>query len=118
MAGFISERRRFPRISLKSPLRFRARGEQKVRSAVSADISLGGTSFLNDGFIIPETIVALEINLLSKVVYPIARIVQSWHLTHSDRYRIGVEFLELNALDRNYLSDYIDMQGQIQTQLF
>ena len=74
------------------------------------DISLGGLGFTNNEFIASNTTLAFELDILSRVLRPIGRIAWSSSLPHSDRSRLGVEFLELDPRDKNYLSDYIDMK--------
>ena len=47
---------------------------------------------------------------LSKIINPVGRVVWSQSLSHSDRYQMGIEFIEINPQDKNYLSDYINMR--------
>ncbi len=110
MAIRLEEKRRFPRITLKTPLRYKIRGMPECNSAVSDDISLGGIGFVNHCFIPPQISVGLEINILSKIISPIGRIAWSHPLPHSDRYRVGIEFLEFDPREKNFLADYMDMQ--------
>jgi len=110
MASVAKEKRSFPRLSLKTQLRYRIRGLTLFNNAISDNLSLGGMSFINDGFIPPQTAVSLEIKVLSRVLNPIGKITWSQPLAHSDRYRIGVQFQELHPLERNFLSEYLDMQ--------
>jgi len=106
------EKRRFPRITLKSPLRCQIRGEREANNVVSSDIGLGGLSFINDRFITPNTFINLELKILNRVISPIGRIVRSNPLPYSDKYRMGVEFLEIDFQHKKLLSDYINMQLQ------
>jgi hypothetical protein len=50
----------------------------------------------------------LEMNILSKVLTPTGRVAWSSPIAHSDRYRLGVKFIELNPKERDYIGDYID----------
>ena len=104
------EKRRFPRIGLKTPLRYQIRGTHEFNNSVTDDISLGGISFRNDKYIAPLTNLMLEIKVLSRVLNPIGKIVWMSPLPHSDRYHYGIEFLEFGPDEKNYLSQYIDMQ--------
>ena len=106
----LREKRCFPRVRLKTPLLYKIRGLPQANNALCEDISLGGISFINNGFMAPSTLVSLGISVLSRTLRPSARIAWSQPLPHSDRYRVGVEFLELDLGEKNYLSDYIDMQ--------
>lgn len=104
------EKRRFPRIGLHTPIRFQIRGLSQSDNAISDDISIGGLSFIGNTFIAPSTPVLLEINLLSRILHPVGKIAWSCSLPHSDRNRLGIEFVELSPGEKSYLSDYIDMQ--------
>jgi len=105
-----TEKRRFPRVSLSSPLHCQLRGTGLFKDAVCNDISVGGVSFLNEGYIPPSTQVGIEIGIFSRIIKAIGKIAWSMPLPHSNRYRIGIEFLELDQPDKNFLSDYIDMR--------
>jgi hypothetical protein len=104
------EKRRFPRIRLKTPLSFQIRGISGIHNAICDDISLGGAGFVNNEYLAPRTPVTAQINILSKILNPAAQVAWALPLPHSNRYRIGLEFLELEPQEKNYLKDYIDMQ--------
>lgn len=110
MASTFAEKRKFPRIRLHAPLRYQIRGTSESYNTVSDDISLSGLGITNDRFVAPKTPLMLEINVLSHILKPVAKIAWSSPLAHSDRYRLGVEFLELDEQEKNYLKDFIDMQ--------
>ncbi|MFH1457713.1 MAG: PilZ domain-containing protein [Candidatus Omnitrophota bacterium] len=103
------DKRQFLRINLRTALRCQVRGESRFRNAISDNLSTNGVSFVADRFIAPSTPVMLEINVLSKVLRPIGRIVWSQPLPHSDRNRLGVKFIELDLMEKNYLKDFINM---------
>lgn len=105
------EKRRFPRIRLSAPLRYQIRGFPGFNDTLSQDISLGGISFNNNKFIPPQTTVAVEINILSRILRAIGKVSWSMPTQHSDKYKSGVEFLELPLEEANYLRDYIAMQS-------
>jgi len=110
----LEEKRRFPRIDFRTPIRYQIRGTSEFDNAISDNISIGGISFINSKFIAPVTPVMLEINVLSRILRPIGKIAWSSPLPHSNRNRLGIEFLELDSQEKNYLSDYIKMQmGQL-----
>jgi len=110
MALGISEKRNFPRIALKAPLKYKIRGRQEFASVLTDDIGAGGVSFLNSAFISPKTPVELEFSLLSRALNPIGKVAWSSPLRHSNRYRTGVEFTELDPGQKNHLLEYINMQ--------
>lgn len=107
---YYEEKRRFPRIALKSPLHYQVRGTTDFDSAICDNISEGGAGFISNRYIAPATLVMLEINVLSRILKPIGRIVSSISLPHSDRNRLGIEFLEMENNEKHYLHDYISMQ--------
>lgn len=58
----------------------------------------------------PETTLAVEVNVLSRILRAIAKVCWSHPMPHSDEYRSGIEFLELPSEEAAYLKDYIAMQ--------
>jgi len=78
--------------------------------AISDNISVGGLSFIDESFFPTETLLMFEINLLSRVLHPAGRVAWSQALPHCARRRTGIEFVELNQSEKNYLTDYISMQ--------
>ena len=110
MALSQQDKRRFPRIRCATPLRYQVRGSGEFNNVLTDDISSSGVGFINDRFIAPATPIMLEINLLSNVLTPIGKVAWSEPLLHSYRYRLGIEFIEFNQRERDYLGDYIDMR--------
>jgi len=106
------EKRRFPRITFKSPLRCQIRGDKEVNNVVSSDIGLGGLSCINDRFITPNTFINLELKILNRIINPIGKVIRSNPMPHSDKYQMGIEFLEIDFQQKKLLSDYINMQLQ------
>lgn len=104
----VEEKRANPRVKLKTPVNFQIRGRPHYTNALSDDISLSGLRLINDSFIGPGTLVELRINVLSRILNPTGRIAWSSRIPHSDNYRVGVEFLQIQKPERNYLADYID----------
>jgi hypothetical protein len=106
----LQEKRHFPRVNLKTPLVYKIRGLPQSDNGICEDISAGGIGFINDVFMAPATLLSLGINVLSRTLNPTAKVAWSQPLPHSDRYKVGVEFLEFDPVEKRYLSDYIDMQ--------
>ncbi len=104
------ESRRFPRIKLSGPLHYQVRGSPNFSNTLSENISLNGIGFSHNEFIAPLTLLMLEIPLLSRVLMPIGKIIQSQPFPHSNRYHFGAEFLEFDANERKFLSDFITMR--------
>ena len=110
MPDSTEERRKCPRVSFSVPVRCRIRGFTKCNSSLSDDISYEGIGFFNDEFIAPETLLMLEFTVLARSLTPMGEVVWANPLRHSDRYRLGVKFLEIQAEESTFLSDYIGMR--------
>lgn len=104
------ENRTYPRIDFHSKINYQIRGKPIFDSAITKDISCGGLRFTNDRFVPTATPIMLEINVLNRVLRPIGRVAWSTPLPHSNRIQTGVEFVEFNLLERNYLKDFVKMQ--------
>jgi len=108
------ERRLYPRISYKSPLHYRVRGYPVFDDAISDNISGGGIGFISEKFIAPSTILMLELGVLSRTLKPVAEVVSSIAVAHSDRNRLGLKFLEMEDEEKSYLENFIKMKtGQL-----
>jgi len=110
MESQLEEKRHFPRIKFKSPVSLQVRGESGLENTTCDNISEGGIGFINNKFIAPETLVNLEINVLSRILRPIGKVVSSLSLPHSARNRLGIEFLEFDHNEKEYLRNFINMQ--------
>lgn len=104
------ENRCLPRIDFNANIRYQIRGKPGFDNAVTKDISCGGLRFASDKFVSALTPIMLEVNILSRVLRPIARVVWSTPLPHSNRNQTGVEFIEFDMLESKYLKDFINMQ--------
>jgi len=92
-------------------MRYQVRGSAaEFSNTISDNISAGGIAFNSARYIAPQTPLMLEIDVLSRVLHPVGRVAWCQPLPHSDRKRLGVEFLEIDPLEKNYLEDYIQMQ--------
>lgn len=105
-----NDKRNSPRINARAALRYQIRGTPDFNNVLSDNISVSGLGFINDNFIAPFSNVTLQINILSRILNPIGRIAWSAPVPHSNKYRLGVEFLEINPVERRYLNDYIGIQ--------
>jgi Tfp pilus assembly protein PilZ len=104
------EMRFSPRVDFHTQLRYQLRGKPEFANAVSSDISCGGLKFTTDKFIPTSVPVMLEINVLNRVLRPIGKVAWSTPLAHSDRNQMGIEFVEFDMLEKNYLKDFVNMQ--------
>jgi len=107
------EKRRFRRIEFHTPVRYQIRGEAGFDNTISDNISEGGLAFDSSRFIVPATALMLEIGLLCRMLYPIARVSWCQPLPHSDKNRLGVEFIEFDPSEKDFLSQYLKVRTEV-----
>ena len=101
------EKRRSVRVDVSLPMSYQVKGEQKFGNTLTRNLSATGASFLTDGFIKPNTHLALNINILKRSFSALGTVRWSSVLPHFDKYQVGLEFMEVTPQDRNLISDYI-----------
>lgn len=106
------EKRKFPRINVNFPIRYKAkRGNFSVK-AKSYDLSIGGIRLVSDRLFPLGTNVHLELNILSRIISPIiGAVVWSDLLPYSGKYQMGVEFLQVKLEDKGQIADYINLHA-------
>lgn len=107
------ERRRFPRINLKTPVCWQMRGVSEINNSVNGDIGLGGIGFTDDKFIAANAYINLQLNMASRLINMTGRIANVCFLPYSDKYRLGIEFIEVDQKEKKLLADYINEQMKI-----
>ncbi len=112
MRNFEPDQRRQTRFKLETPVSFQVRGRPEFVTTLTSDISNNGLGFDSDAFIPNNTLIMLEVPVLAKVIHPVGRIAWSASMVHSDRYRIGVEFMEMDPAEKHYLKDYLSLKEQ------
>jgi hypothetical protein len=110
MAIEFLEKRLTPRVNLRAPLRYQLRGSQEFAHVLCDDISAGGLSFTCSNFIPTNTPLMLEINLFSRILRPVAQVAWSSPVPHSDKKKLGLKFLELQPMEKNYINSYVNIQ--------
>ncbi|MFA6217038.1 MAG: PilZ domain-containing protein [Candidatus Omnitrophota bacterium] len=109
MALFSQEKRQSARIKFSSPLRYQIRGNSVVNNAIGDNVSLGGMAFITDAGVPRLSTVMLEFNVLSQIIKPVGKIIRSTSLPYSDRYQLGIEFIEIDPIQKDYLDKYLKM---------
>ena len=104
------EKRRFPRIDLRVPLRVQVLGQPRFDNTITDNVSAGGVGFTAEEFMPTETPLMLEFNIFSRLIRCIGKVVWSAPLAHSNKNRIGVELAEINPECKQFLADYLTMQ--------
>ncbi len=110
MEGKTIEKRRFPRITLRVPVSFRIRGKSQQLATLSRNISEGGMGLLTDQFLAPDTFLNLEFSVLRRFFSLYAKTKWITSVPGSDSYHFGLEFLEVQPNDREYIFDYVKVQ--------
>ncbi len=107
------DKRRYPRIVLKTPLSWKIRGMPQSNNAINSDIGLGGMGFVDDNFVAANTCLNIQFNVATRVINVTGKIANINFLAHSDKYRLGVEFMEFDPKEKKFLSDYINERFEI-----
>jgi c-di-GMP-binding flagellar brake protein YcgR len=111
LEGKTTEKRRFPRITLRVPVAYRIRGTVQHLATLSRNIGEGGMGVLTNQFLAPNTLLNLEFTVLQKFFSVYARTKWIASVPSSDNYHFGLEFLEIPPKDKEYIFDYVKMQG-------
>ncbi len=112
MYNTLINKRRSPRIDFRLPLRCQIRGKSEINGLLTKNICLDGISFNSESFIAANTCLNLEITLLNKIINTTGQVVRVNHIARSDKFDMGIKFIELSYEQRRLLSDYINMRGQ------
>lgn len=111
MAIIPKERRRFLRVNFKEPLRYQILGLSILKNTIAENISLGGIGFINEEFIPPGTMIKLGFNIFLSHIEVLGKIVWTQLVSYSDRYRLGVEFQNLDLRASKSISDFVELQA-------
>lgn len=99
-----SQRRRFPRIATENVVLVRGADAVAEGLARTLALGLGGCSFVADSAQVADSLVEVLLSLGGRVVSARSRVVYSNPV--EQRFEIGVEFLEIDAEDRDHLQSY------------
>lgn len=105
----IDERRRWPRLRVYSPVKYRFLQEERFQCCITCDISEGGAGLLMDSPVPRGTCLYFQIKLhdLPNPASGIARVVWTAKDTYSEKYRAGLEFLEISRTSRCEIADFV-----------
>lgn len=112
MVAKAQEKRRSPRLNIRAPIRYQVRGTPIFDNAITDNISNDGISFISHKFIPASTFITLEINILSRILRLTGRVARTSNVPRSYRTKVGIEFLEIDPKEKDYLSDYLDMHKE------
>lgn len=98
----LSDKRLYPRIDFRLPLRCQIRGQSETSGLLTKNICLDGISFNSESFIAPNTCLNLEISLLNNIINTAGKVVRINHIPRSDKFDMGIKFVELSCEQKNY----------------
>lgn len=104
----IVERRRYPRFETIFPVAVHMLLQGKFFYTISKDVSLGGIKIVSNRFIVKDNFLKLSLNLSEQILDEKARIAwcNKWRI--SERYSVGLEFLEATAIKQGLLSRFLN----------
>ena len=115
MSNF-DEKRRFPRLDGRFPLKYRdlRKSDEESRGSISKNLSEGGVRFRSDRFISLACRLVVELNLptLAKPIKAISKVAWIRKLPAGDDYEIGNQFLEITREDKNTIQNFIGEQAE------
>lgn len=105
-----AERRRFQRLKANCPVDYRFFNAERYQQSVTCDISEGGISFLVDGPVSIGTHIYFEARLKNRPqsLYGIARVAWSSREPYSEKYKVGLEFVEAGSISKADITSFIE----------
>ena len=103
------ERRKFVRIPERSQISYEILHELKAKDYLTRDISQGGIRFFAHEFIRRNSILRIRLTLTKTTFYfeALAKVVWISEDTLSERYEVGVEFVDIPQDASEHLINYI-----------
>jgi c-di-GMP-binding flagellar brake protein YcgR len=101
------ERRRYPRVNVSFPVECEILHQKDYFYTVSKDLSMGGIRILSDKFLPKGNLVKININLINHIVGLKAKVAWCNKERITERYSVGLEFLETNEGDKKVLTSFL-----------
>lgn len=104
-----TEKRKFKRVGLDTPIRYKFKNDNEFGSTLTRDVSEGGIRVLLDKFVPLNTSIELEFSpsRLSEVVHTVGKVVWARLMPYSERYQLGLEFQEISEHQKRDICDYV-----------
>lgn len=105
------ERRRFPRIEVKFPVRFQERISGMKGSSVVKNISENGTQILTNELLPVNRNFFMELFISEmpiKTISTMARVVWNEEIPYTERYHVGLVFDQIGDQAKKSLSEFIN----------
>jgi c-di-GMP-binding flagellar brake protein YcgR len=104
----MEERRKHNRINVSFPVECNPLTEKNYFYTVSKDLSLGGVKILASDFLPKGNLFRLNINLIDRLVDVKAKVAWCNKERISDRYSVGLEFVEASEDNQKSLCDFLN----------
>ncbi|MGE4357147.1 MAG: PilZ domain-containing protein [Candidatus Omnitrophota bacterium] len=107
---FLENRRRYKRINFDTSVTYQTTGNRRINYTLAKDISEGGMGILLEEFVPKDTEIILEFSLKknSNPIRSKARVVWIQKFPYIERYRAGLEFKEIEDLQRANIKRFIN----------
>jgi len=103
----MDERRKAPRVGVSFPVECNILPAKDYFYTVSKDLSVSGVKIITNDFLARNHFLKLNINLIDNVLGLKARVAWCNKERAVDRYSAGLEFVEIDEQNRQYLSSII-----------
>lgn len=105
----MEERRAFPRIDISFPIECEILPERKkIFYTVTKNLSIGGAKILTEEFFPKEKTLKININLINEIIGAKAKVVWCNKEPYSERYQMGLCFLEMDRKNKNHLKAFLE----------
>ena len=112
MQESFKERRKYPRVSLPIPLRYKELNGKTylAKGTLSKDVSAGGVRFHSDKFITLACHLVVEMNFpsMEKPIKAISKIAWIKKARFGDSYELGNQFLAMTNEDEAAMSKFME----------
>jgi len=103
------ERRNFPRVDISFPVECELLPERKkIFYTVTKNLSIEGAKILTEEFFPKDSMLRINLNLINEMVIAKTKVVWCNKEPYSERYQIGLYFLEINRKNKDKLKALID----------
>jgi len=105
----MEERRKSSRVHISFPIECRVLPERKkIFYTVTKNLSIGGVKILSEEFFPKEKTLKININLINEIIEVKAKVVWCNKEPYSERYQMGLCFLEMNKKNKDQLKAFLE----------
>lgn len=101
------ERRRSPRLGMSFQVACNMLSKNHYFYTVSKNLCLGGLRIICNEFISVNSPLKISVNLIDRVITLKARVAWCNRRRISDRYSVGLEFLEVNQANKRHIDNFL-----------